>query len=78
MTNVASALSELNKLSDQERYELAMALLDGLPEEMQESVELSEEHEAILEERLAALEREPHKETPWAEVKKELEELCKP
>lgn len=73
MLNIAAALSELRKLSPEERYEIAMTLLDELPEG-EAPVPFTEEHKAIIDERLARMERDPTPGTPWEDFKREIEE----
>lgn len=66
-------LSELLKLSEAERIQLAQDLWDSIPPES-EAFPLSEEHRQELERRSAAHEADPSSAIPWEEARARLRE----
>lgn len=67
----ADLLAEVLKLSPSERLELIAAVWDTLSED---DLPVTPEDRALLDERLADLENDPHAHSPWSEVKARLEQ----
>jgi putative addiction module component (TIGR02574 family) len=64
-------LAEALKLSTSDRLQLIEALWDTLSEE---DIPVTAEERALLDERLADLEKDPGAQNPWSEVKARLEQ----
>ncbi|OGK76231.1 MAG: hypothetical protein A2050_17860 [Candidatus Rokubacteria bacterium GWA2_73_35] len=67
----ADLLAEALKLSPSDRLQLIEALWDTLSEE---DIPVTPEERALLDERLADLEKNPDAQSPWPEVKARLEQ----
>jgi len=67
----ADLLAEASKLSPSDRLQLIEALWDTLSEE---DIPVTPEERALLDERLADLEKNPDAQSPWPEVKARLEQ----
>ena len=67
----ADLLAEALKLSPSDRLQLIEALWDTLSEE---DIPVTAEERALLDERLADLEKNPGAQSPWPEVKARLEQ----
>ena len=67
----ADLLAEALKLSPSDRLRLIEALWDTLSEE---DIPVTPEERALLDERLADLEKHPGAQSPWPEVKARLEQ----
>lgn len=65
----ATLISRVNTLSPAERLELIGALWESLPPA---DVPVTEEEKALLDARLADLEKNPADQSPWAEVRERL------
>jgi len=61
-------LQEILKLTVSERLQLLEAIWDSIASEAN-SIELSDEHKRILDEELAAYEKDPNSGSSWEEVK---------
>jgi putative addiction module component (TIGR02574 family) len=67
----ANLLAAALKLSPSDRLQLIEALWDTLSEE---DIPVTPEERALLDERLADLEKNPDAQSPWPEVKARLEQ----
>jgi putative addiction module component (TIGR02574 family) len=70
----ADLLAAALKLSPSDRLQLIEALWDTLSEE---DIPVTPEERALLDERLADLERNPDAQSSWAEVRARLEQRCR-
>lgn len=67
---MGALLTEINRLPVEERLELVIQVLDGIPED---KIPVPEFHKDLIAERLAAYRANPSDAQPWEDVMKELE-----